>query len=128
MPVTTKQKTALAIIVGAVVTIAPTFFGYLKARDEIAAKREESRSEAEAGYRALSESVKGLQKTALEQHDFTVKLEAQIGMLVTVLAQPPGSGSGGSMRLTSLPTIEPTPARPELPAPPDFDVAQRAKE
>ena len=126
MPVTTKQKTALAIIVGAVVTIAPTFFGYLKARDEIAVKREESRAEAEASYKTLSEAVKGLQKTALEQHDFTVKLEAQIGMLVTVLARPPGSGSG--IRLTSLPTIEPTPARPELPAPPEFDVAQRAKE
>lgn len=128
MPVTAKQKTLLTILLGAIVAIAPSFFGYLKARDEIGAKREESRSEAQASYKALAASVEGLQKTALEQHDYVVKLEAQIGMLVNVLAHATPSGVG--IRMTSrppLPTLE-TPPRPELPAPPAFDVAQQQAE
>jgi len=129
-----KQKTALAIVVGAIVTITPSVLSYMQARDEVAAKRAESHEEAEASYKALSDTVKALQKNALEQHDYIVKLDGQLATLVSVLSQwptnAPGAGSGSAgMRMTAhppLPTIEPPPGRPDLPAPPDFTMAQNA--
>lgn len=124
MPVTAKQKTVLAIVVGALVAIAPSFFGYLQARQEIREKYAENHNEAEAGYQALVESVKNLQKTALEQHDYIVKLEGQLETLTTVLTQL--SSTTTSLRMGSgLPKLEKPPIRPNLPAPPDnFDAAQ----
>lgn len=124
----TKQKTVLAIVIGAIVAIAPSFFSYLQARQEIREKYAENHNEAARGYDTLVASVKDLQKTALEQHDYIVKLEGQLVAMTGFLAQL--SSSAGGMRMGSqpatLPKLEKPPTRPELPAPPDFDVAQRA--
>lgn len=128
MTVTTKQKTVLAIVIGAIVAIAPSFFSYLQARQEIREKYAENHNEAARGYDTLVASVKDLQKTALEQHDYIVKLEGQLVAMTSFLAQLSASPNGG-LRMGSQPTLpklEKPPTRPELPAPPDFDTAQRA--
>lgn len=124
MPVTTRQKTVLAIIVGALVAVAPSFFGYLQARQEIREKYAANHEEAAQGYDTLVVSVKDLQKTALEQHDYIVKLEGQITLLTNVLTQL--STSTTSLRMgNGLPKLEKPPGRPNLPAPPDdFNAAQ----
>jgi hypothetical protein len=124
----TRQKTVLAIVIGAVVAIAPSFFGYLQARQEIREKYTQGHVEAAAGYTTLVESVKGLQKTALEQHDYIVKLEGQLTALTGVLTQLATSTPGFRMTVSRpLPVAEKPPARPELPAPPDFAGAQGAR-
>lgn len=123
MPVSSKQKTVLAILVGALVAIAPSFFGYLQARQEIREKYKQSYVETETSYETLVTSVKDLQKTALEQHDYIVKLEGQIATLTSVIAQlSPGLRMGAP-----LPKLDKPPMRPDLPAPPDFATAQMAR-
>jgi hypothetical protein len=125
----TRQKTVLTIVIGAIVAIAPSFFGYLQARQEIREKYAQSHDEAAKGYTILVESVKGLQQTVLEQHDYTVKLEGQLTALTSVLAQ--WSASSPGLRMGNgrpLPAAEKPPARPELPAPPaDFTAAQQMR-
>jgi len=120
---TPRQKTALAIVLGALVAIAPSFFGYLQATQEMRQKYKQGRDETEHGYETLVVAVKDLQKTALAQHDYVIKLEGQITMLVSVLGHLPVT-PGLRMGSGPLPTLEKPPLRPELPAPPDFDVVQ----
>jgi hypothetical protein len=123
--VTSRQKTALAIVLGALVAIAPSFFGYLQARQEIREKYQQGRDEAVNGYETLVVSVKDLQKTALEQHDYVVKLEGQLVALTSILAQLSTATPGLRMGAASpLPKLEKPPTRPNLPAPPDFDVVR----
>jgi len=130
--VTAKQKTVLAIIVGALVAIAPSFFTYLQTSQEIREKYRQNRAEAGNGYEALAASVKDLQKTALAQHDYIVKLEGQLVLLVNLVTKlPTGSGAGSASgpvahaSVMPVPVIELPPPRPDLPAPPEsFDVAQ----
>ena len=115
-----KQKTVLAIVLTAVVAIAPSFFSYLQASREISARYAENHREAANGYDALAAAVKDLQKTVLEQHDYSVKLEGQVDLLTSVLSQ---LAPRSALRTGSEPR---TPARPELPAPPgSFDAAAR---
>lgn len=129
MPVTPKQKTALAIVLGALVTIAPSFFTYLQARQEIREKYHQTHTEASNGYDALAASVKDLQNTLLEQHDYIVKLQGQVALLTAFLSSGSpslrmGSGSG-SAAVANLPETPTPPNLKPLPAPPaDFDVAQ----
>lgn len=122
---TPRQKTVLAIVLGALVAIAPSFFSYLQARQEIREKYKQGRDEAANGYDALVASVKELQKTALDQHDYVVKLEGQISALTAVISQLSAASPGLRMGSSPLPRLETPPSRPNLPAPPsDFDVAQ----
>jgi hypothetical protein len=121
---TPRQKTALAIVLGALVAIAPSFFSYLQATQEMRQKYKQGRDETEHGYETLVVAVKDLQKTALAQHDYIIKLEGQITTLVNVLGHLPAAAG---LRMGSgppLPTPERPPLRPELPAPPDFDAVQ----
>lgn len=125
MAVSSKQKTVLAILVGALVAIAPSFFSYLQARQEIREKYKQNHVETETSYETLVTSVKDLQKTALEQHDYIVKLEGQIATLTNVIARLP-SGPRVNTSLP-LPKLDKPPTRPDLPAPPDFATAQMAR-
>lgn len=122
---TTKQKTVLAIVLTAIVAITPSFFGYLQARQEIAAKYKQGRGEAAHSYETLVASLKDLQTASLAQHDYIVKLEGQLSMLTRVITQITTSTSGLRMTaLPALPALDKPPLRPNLPAPPDFDVVQ----
>lgn len=121
---TTRQKTVLAIVLGSLVAIAPSFFGYLQATQEMRQKYKQGRDETEKGYETLVAAVKDLQKTALAQHDYIVKLEGQITTVVSVLGHlsvTPGLRMGSG---PPLPTPEKPPLRPELPAPPNFNAVQ----
>ena len=123
--ITSKQKTVLAIVLTAIVAIAPSFFGYLQARQEIAEKYKQGRGEAANSYETLAASLKDLQTASFAQHDYIVKLEGQITMLTRVVAQLATATPG--LRMTApptLPTLEKPPLRPDLPAPPDFDMVQ----
>jgi len=129
MPVTAKQKTILAIVLGAVVAVAPSFFGYLQARQEIREKYQLNRHEASNGYDALATSIKDLQATITKQHDYIVKLQGQVGLLAEVISSSGmrmSSDSGaGSASPPELPAFEKLPALAPLPAPPaDFNTAQ----
>src|SRR5262245_57013831 len=81
------QKTVLAIVLGAIVAIAPSFFSFLQARQEIREKSAENHAESAQGDETLVAAVKDLQKTVLEQHDYVVKLEGQNTTLTNVLGQ-----------------------------------------
>jgi hypothetical protein len=120
---TTRQKTVLAIVLGSIVAIAPSFFGYLQATQEMRQKYKQGRDETENGYETLVAAVKDLQKAALEQHDYVVKLEGQITMLTSFITAFSTTTSGFRMS-GSLPKLEKPPLRPDLPAPPDFDAVQ----
>ncbi len=124
MEISSKQKTGLAIVLGAAVAIAPAFFGYLQTSQEIRAKYAENHRDAAGGYDALAAAVKDLQAAALEQHDYIVKLEGQIVILTGVLTRQLAA-AGGPLRMQStLPSLDKPPARPDLPAPPgSFDAA-----
>jgi hypothetical protein len=129
MPVTTKQKTVLAIVLGAVVAVAPSFFGYLQARQEIREKYQLNRNEASNGYDALVTSIKDLQATVTKQHDYIVKLQGQVSLLAEVISSSgmrmSGSGAGSASSPELPPPLEPPPRLPPMPAPPaDFSTAQ----
>jgi len=127
MTITSKQKTVLAIALTTLGAIAPAFFSYLQATQETRAKYRQSHNETERSYDALAASVKDLQEAMLIQHDYVVKLEGQIAALTAILAQRPTSSELSGLRLGTvpeLPKLERPPARPELPAPPDFEVVQ----
>jgi hypothetical protein len=132
MPVTAKQKTVLAIVLTAVVAIAPSFFGYLQARQEIREKYQLNRSEASNGYDALVTSIKDLQATVTKQHDYITKLQGQVALLAEVISSAgsglrmSGSGAGSASSPPELPPpLEPLPRLPPMPAPPaDFNTAQ----
>lgn len=131
MTVTSKQKTILAIVLGAVVAIAPSFFSYLQARQEIREKYRQNRAEATVGYDVLVTSIKDLQRTVTEQHDYIVKLQGQVTLITDALSPSSlrmmGSGAG-STATAALPTLEAPPELPSLPAPPpDFSTAQMAR-
>jgi hypothetical protein len=120
-----RQKTVLAIVLTALVTIAPSFFSYLQARQALREKYKQSRDEAVNGYETLATSVKSLQNAVLEQHDYAAKLEGQITLLTSILAQLSTATPGLRMSAgSSLPRLEKPPTRPNLPAPPNFDAAQ----
>jgi hypothetical protein len=144
---TPKQKTLAMILSGALVAVAPSFFGYLQARQEIREKYRKSHAEAEAGYAALADSVKELQTVATTQHDYIVKLEGQVSVL-TVLAQatpaadptphtgthpvrPTGHGTGtggGIAKRSDVPKLDKPPPRPNFNEPPnDFGGAVQMK-
>src|SRR5690349_6218289 len=123
MTVTPKQKTILTIVLGAVVAIAPAFFGYLQASQETREKYQQSRHEASNGYDALVKSVKDLQASVTEQHDYIVKLQGQVDLLTRALSaaaglRMTGSGTGSASVATELPTLDKPPELHDLPAPP----------
>ncbi len=85
---TPKQKTWATIVIGAVVAIAPSTFGYLQARQEIGEKYRLSNKEADAGYKTLVESVQQLQLIVRAQHDQITKLQGTVEALVTLRLTP----------------------------------------
>jgi type II secretory pathway pseudopilin PulG len=116
-----KQKTVAAIIAGVLVAVAPSFFAYLQARQEIREKYVANRDKAEAGYDAVVESIKELQLTVIKEHDYVVKLEGQVAALTSILTLtrfPTMTGSGTSLRVT---TPAPLPRPPRAPERPDFE-------
>lgn len=83
---TPKQKTWAMVLSGIVVAVAPSFFGYLQAKDEIRARAKTSHAEAEAGYQTLTASVEELQQVVVQQHDYAVRLEGHIEALEAQVA------------------------------------------
>jgi hypothetical protein len=82
-----RSKTVLTLVIGAVVGIGPAYFGYLQSRDELKVKYQQTQDEATSGYAALAASVKELQTAVTVQHDYIVKLEANVSamnQLVTI--------------------------------------------
>jgi len=139
---TSQQKTVLAIVLATVGAIAPAFFGYLQATQETREKYRQSRKEASNGYEVLVTSVKSLQTTVTEQHDYIVKLQGQVDLLTRVLSTSAGlrmtgtgtgsgSGSGSTdvpVAAADLPKLDAPPDLPPLPAPPPtFATAQMAR-
>ena len=136
---TPKQKTLAMIVSGALVAVAPSFFGYLQARQEIREKYNQNRAASEAGYTTLVESVEALQKNASAQHEYTIKLEAQVVVLTDLISKmrvrvsgtrpvPPGTGSGSGVAVADpapLPKMDKPPDRPVFKRPPpDLNAAQ----
>lgn len=83
---TPKQKTWAMVLSGIIVAVAPSFFGYLQAKDEIKARARVSHAEAEAGYQTLSASVQELQQVVIQQHDYAVRQEGHVEALEAQLA------------------------------------------
>jgi Tfp pilus assembly protein PilO len=80
-----NPKTLITLLVGAIVGIAPAWFGYLSSHEELKAKYQQTQDEATGGYAALATSVKELQTTATTQHDYVVKLEARLEATDTLI-------------------------------------------
>jgi hypothetical protein len=127
------------MIIGTVaMALIPALFGYIQNRDEIKARYSQTQHEATLGFDALAKLVKELQAATIVQHDYIVKIQAQLEMMEKfVLARTRrdvGSGYGsGSGRLGSAAPVvveEPPsfPAPPPTPAygkvPDDFSAAQ----
>jgi hypothetical protein len=73
-----RSKTVLTLIIGAVVGIGPAYFGYLSSHEELKAKYQQTQDEATGGYAALAASVKELQASVMQQHDYIIKLETHL--------------------------------------------------
>jgi hypothetical protein len=76
-----KTKTLAAVVAGVIVAIMPALFTYLENRDQIKAKYQKSQDDATAGYAALAVSVKELQTQVVAQHEFIIKLEANLAAM-----------------------------------------------
>jgi hypothetical protein len=117
--VTTPPKKTVAVAsAGILLALVPALLGYMQNRDEIRAKYNQSQSSAESSYDIVATTVKQLQAATLAQHDYIVKMQAQIEMLqVFVLSRMPDavSGVGGRPPVTR---VEPPPA-------PKFDPLKR---
>jgi hypothetical protein len=107
---TSKPKTVLTIVVGALVAVTPALLGYLENREEIKAKYRAAQESASGGYEALSASVKELQKAVATQHDYIVRLEAHIEYMDKYVLE-------SINRVASTPVVVGTP-RPQLPRDP----------
>jgi hypothetical protein len=121
-----KQKTIAAIVAGVLVAVAPSFFAYLQARQEIRSKYNTTHANAEAGYDTLVLSVEKLQQALIEQHDHVVKLEGQVFVLTSILpALMPTRGPASTTMKIGMPPQLPINPRPEFPPAPDFDAIQK---
>lgn len=113
----TRSKTALTLIVGAIVGIAPAYFGYLASHDELKVKYQQTQDEATGGYAALAASVKELQSSVTAQHDFIIRLETHIDLMDKYMFETRsrvgrvGAGAGSG---SAAPVAKP-PAPPERP-------------
>jgi hypothetical protein len=76
-----KVKTLATIVAGIIVAVTPALFTYLENRDEIKAKYRKTQEDATAGYAALAVSVKELQAQVVAQHEFIIKLEANLAAM-----------------------------------------------
>jgi hypothetical protein len=107
-----QKMTVLKTIVGAVLVLVPATLSFLQSRAELEVKA----SEADAGYKALVDSVKELQQTVTTQHDDIIKLQTAIQMLGRLADAP------ASMRMDA-----PAPAPDFAPLPSDLAAAQQAQ-
>jgi hypothetical protein len=76
-----KAKTMAAIVAGVIVAVTPALFTYLENRDQIRVKYRKTQEDATAGYAALAVSVKELQAQVVTQHEFMIKLEANLAAM-----------------------------------------------
>ena len=76
-----KTKTLAAVVAGVIVAVTPALFTYLENRDEIKAKYHKTQDDAAAGYAALAVSVKELQTEVLSQHNYIIRLEANLAAM-----------------------------------------------
>lgn len=119
---------------GVIIAAITGFFGYMKNRDEIRAKYQQTQVSAASGYDALAASVKELQAATLVQHDYIVKLEGHLEGLEKSLALAMTGQGTGRIRPPVEPPRNPAadlPAPPERPSygivPPDFAAAQQQR-
>jgi len=110
----TSRKTAITVILGAVVALMPPTLVYLQGRAELRAKYAHTNAEADAGYQTLVDSVRELRVTVSAQHDAITKMQ---GYLDALQALAPG------MRMTTRQPPLPKPDFHELPA--NLDAAQK---
>lgn len=128
---TPPKKTVAVGVAGVIIAVLPALFTYLENREEIKAKYAKTQHEASLGYEALAKSVKELQAATLEQHDYIVKMRAQLELMEKLLlASRRVNVTAGS---APMPTLPPTasvhlPELPDRPAynrvPEDFGAAQ----
>jgi hypothetical protein len=78
---TPKAKTLATVVAGVIIAVTPALFTYLENRDEIKAKYRKTQEDATAGYAALAVSVKELQAQVVTQHEFIIKLEANLAAM-----------------------------------------------
>lgn len=73
-----SRKTAITVVVGAVVALTPPFLVYLQGRAELREKYAHTNAEAEAGYQALVESVRELRATVSAQSETIARLQGHV--------------------------------------------------
>ena len=76
-----KKKTAAAVVGGVLVAVLPALLTYLENRDQIKTKTQKNQEDAIAGYAALADSVKELQARVVTQHEFMIRLEANLAAM-----------------------------------------------
>ena len=136
MPPNPQKKTAAMVLGGVLIAVTPSLLGYMQNRDEIKAKYAQSQTNASSSYDALAASVKELQAATKEQHDYSVKLQAQLEMMekyvsdldAELAAAPPPAGSHVPRAIKHTPHVSMIkPPEPKLDKPPrDYDAAVKA--
>jgi hypothetical protein len=129
---TPPKKTVAMGVTAVIIAIIPALFTYLENRHEIKAKYSQTQANASSGYDALASSVKELQAATLAQHDYIVKMQAQLELMEKILLSMGrrvnvGSGSGATPALPPTAAVH-LPELPDRPAynrvPEDFGAAQ----
>jgi hypothetical protein len=111
----TGRKTAITVVVGAVVALTPPILVYLQGRAELRERYRHTEAEADAGYQALVESVRELRATVSAQSETIARLQGHVEAIE----------ASSSTRMTGrLPPIT-RPTFTELPA--NLDAAQMKK-
>jgi hypothetical protein len=116
---TPPKKTVAVGVAGVIIAVLPALFTYLENRQEIKAKYAKTQEQASVGYETLVTSVKELQSATLAQHDYIVKMQAQLELMEKMVLATNRRVNLGSGAARGETPVQPPVADVRLPAPPE---------